>query len=301
MFQFSAKEILMENGPNEPTYSLERYRINKNEADALFQHVRTFTYHVRPTIVDAAYPSHVNRNVALFSNVAKSYPISRLSNFVIPAQPLTPLLQSLLDAVNLQLKEGYNSIIANQYLNGQDRIGPHSDNPSGNGLKGVATISLGATRDYQITRASTNEVVVNIPMHHGDILVMCDDFQIVFKHGVPPDQLCTKERISLTFRRIVTEVMCQTCTKCKQDTYSKTQLCPKCDASETYYCSYCGFRAIGFHPCVVCHEETIAQSSVCVSCKAKQLFWCSKCGRRTDAPWPCDACYYESKKKMKHQ
>lgn len=123
-------------------------------------------------------------------------------------------LSDLLDKVNKSFKEVLeaiktglvlNAILVNEYRDGTDYIGSHSDNEKGLNNLLVACISLGASRKFRIRRKDESQIngenFLDIPTKHGQLLVMGGDFQRKFKHEVPPEKkLSDGHRISLTFR-----------------------------------------------------------------------------------------------------
>ena len=122
----------------------------------------------------------INRRVGIFSDVAIGYQISKQSSWRAPARKLPPPLRRVLDKTNAFFGEHFNTVLLNEYVDGLDSVAPHYDNPKGNGLYCVVTISLGGTRDYTLTDRETNKVVRAIEMKHGDVLVMSNRFQDLY-------------------------------------------------------------------------------------------------------------------------
>ena len=181
----------------------------------------------RPPIMIFGKQAQQNRDVGFFSNESVGY---RYSGQLMPSQPLTPQLATILNMVNSQFvpptSKKYNGILINRYNSGQDTIGAHSDDERSLAPTGVIAISLGATRkfrlrskqpglNYQVLQtrytheiASTPpkvstkkaEMLFDLPMTNKMIMWMYGDFQKELTHEIPKEAKVTDARISLTFR-----------------------------------------------------------------------------------------------------
>ena len=152
----------------------------------------------RPEIIVYGRVCHQNRNVGFFSDDSIGYNYSRQ---LMESQPLTENLKKLIDFVNEKYSSNFNGVLINEYLNGCDSIGAHSDDETGlAGKNGVVAISCGATRKFRIRDKKNRKIVKDIPMTHGQILQMKGDFQKVFTHEIPVEKRVTEPRVSFTFR-----------------------------------------------------------------------------------------------------
>jgi alkylated DNA repair dioxygenase AlkB len=96
-------------------------------------------------------------------------------------------------------KVEFNSVFCNLYQNGDNYIGWHADDEPGLASDVIASISLGATRDFKVRRNSDKKVWT-YPLAHGDLAVMYDDCQEKYKHSLPKRKKVTEPRINLTYR-----------------------------------------------------------------------------------------------------
>lgn len=94
----------------------------------------------------------------------------------------------------------YNYCLLNRYRSGSDSVSMHSDNERCLGAI-IATVSLGATRRFNIKHNSTKETQ-SFPVSNGTLIIMAGTMQNFWKHSIPKTKKTTGERISLTFRRI---------------------------------------------------------------------------------------------------
>ena len=151
----------------------------------------------RPTIKLYGKIVHQNRNVAFFSNISIGY---KYSNKLMESQHLTNSLIKLLDIINNMYNTNFNGILVNQYMNGLDYIGAHSDDETSLGNNGVVSISTGANRKFRIRNKQTKKIEKDIIMTNGMILHMGGDFQKEFTHEIPIQKKITEPRLSFTFR-----------------------------------------------------------------------------------------------------
>lgn len=143
---------------------------------------------------------HQNRNVGFFSNESTGYHYSRQK---MPSQPMTPILSMLMDRVNHDLKTKFNGALVNEYMNGTDYIGAHSDDENGLDSQNntVVSLSYGATRKFRIRDKLTNKKIMDYPHESGTLLVMEGDFQKHFKHEIAKEMNVKTKRKSITFRK----------------------------------------------------------------------------------------------------
>lgn len=97
----------------------------------------------------------------------------------------------------------FNSVLANRYRDGRDRMGWHSDDEPELGPRPViASLSLGATRRFGLKpRGEGRRLALDLP--HGSLLVMAGATQASYRHALPATARPVSERVNLTFRRIL--------------------------------------------------------------------------------------------------
>ncbi|MBX3710704.1 MAG: alpha-ketoglutarate-dependent dioxygenase AlkB [Lysobacter sp.] len=112
---------------------------------------------------------------------------------------LHPLRERLSD----ELGVAFNSVLANLYRDGRDRMGWHSDDEPELGPRPlIASVSLGATRRFSLKpRDGGASRALDLP--HGSLLVMADDTQSAWRHALAGTARPVGPRINLTFRRII--------------------------------------------------------------------------------------------------
>lgn len=124
------------------------------------------------------------------------------SNISLDTTPWTPLLEKLRDRISQQCGHEFNTVLANNYRNQRDSVSWHSDDEPELGRNPVvASLSFGATRDFQLRHNQTKEKI-NIALTPGSLLVMQGETQHFWQHCVPKRTRDITSRINLTFRKI---------------------------------------------------------------------------------------------------
>mmetsp|Transcript_25278 Transcript_25278/g.54649 ORF Transcript_25278/g.54649 Transcript_25278/m.54649 type:complete len:188 (+) Transcript_25278:934-1497(+) len=119
--------------------------------------------------------------------------------------PLPEFLLPLCGAVKELTHWEPNSCLINYYLDGSSSLGFHSDQteimvPG----TGVAIASLGAARSICFrSKHATPEVRVMYTLCEGTLLLMDQECQHEWVHGIPKEPAGAEARISLTFRRLL--------------------------------------------------------------------------------------------------
>ena len=153
------------------------------------------------------------RLTLFFSTKTKKYTYSGRE---VTAHPVPPELEAIRADLSRICGVDFDSILANFYRRGTDKIGKHSDKEASlvPGMP-IASISLGATRhfdihlkpmkdqkgaaDYHPNHGETTLTKFRIDLEDGDLLIMGEDSQRNYMHGVP-EQANVGGRINLTFR-----------------------------------------------------------------------------------------------------
>lgn len=156
-----------------------------------------------PEIIIMGKIAHQRRSIGFFAEPGvEGY---KYSGQIAKSQKLTKNLKMLLKFINTEFKDNYNGILVNRYKNGEDYIGAHSDDERALAPSGVISLSYGATRTFRIRDKTTKDVVKDIKLKTGDLVIMSGDFQKEYTHEIPQEKRVKDERISFTFRRHLLE------------------------------------------------------------------------------------------------
>ena len=113
-------------------------------------------------------------------------------------------LIELRDLSSVHAGATFNSVLCNLYRDGNDGVDWHADDePEFGPLPVIASLSLGATRRFDLRRVDDHSVKVELDLHHGDLVIMRGTTQALWRHRVPKTKKLVGERINLTFRNVV--------------------------------------------------------------------------------------------------
>ena len=116
--------------------------------------------------------------------------------------PWTPLLSEIKTRVEKAARSEFNSVLLNLYGDGRDSVGWHADNESEMSHDHpIASVSLGATRGFQIRRG--NSLPQTLDLGHGSLLIMGAGMQREWKHQLRKTTEPSGPRINLTFRWMI--------------------------------------------------------------------------------------------------
>ncbi|XWV25806.1 hypothetical protein QJ857_gp1281 [Tupanvirus soda lake] len=94
----------------------------------------------------------------------------------------------------------FNICLANYYTHGKKAIGWHSDNEEKGSTSCIASISLGAEREFMFRKKDSKDIYKKIVLNHGSLIVMAEGCQENYHHSLPVDKSCEAPRLNLTFR-----------------------------------------------------------------------------------------------------
>jgi len=117
-------------------------------------------------------------------------------------RPFTPELDAVRAALEDLTGARFRYVLLNRYRDGADSVAWHSDR-EGAGLArpAIGSLTLGATRAFDLRPKADRARVISVDLDHGDLLVMRGETQTAWEHRVAKDPRITGERINLTFRQ----------------------------------------------------------------------------------------------------
>ncbi|MDQ1815097.1 alpha-ketoglutarate-dependent dioxygenase AlkB [Massilia sp. CCM 9210] len=116
--------------------------------------------------------------------------------------PFTPLQLALKEAVEAVCGQRFNSVLLNYYRNERDSMGMHSDDEPELGPHPViASLSFGAERTFILRHKQTRQTL-KLVLKDGTLLVMSDNTQKHWQHGINKSTRPIGPRVNLTFRFI---------------------------------------------------------------------------------------------------
>ena len=116
--------------------------------------------------------------------------------------PWTNTGRELRDVLRTRTGEQVNSLVANLYVDGNDKITAHSDKPEDiQRSTSILTISLGATRTLELT-TNNGSKTIHVPLPHGSLFVLGWKTNAQYKHAVLRTDEGVGRRFGLTFRTL---------------------------------------------------------------------------------------------------
>eukprot|EP01124_Arcella_intermedia_P020372 TRINITY_DN27843_c0_g1_i1.p1 TRINITY_DN27843_c0_g1~~TRINITY_DN27843_c0_g1_i1.p1 ORF type:complete len:250 (-),score=67.41 TRINITY_DN27843_c0_g1_i1:39-737(-) len=113
-----------------------------------------------------------------------------------------PEILELKERIEKEFDMKFNSCLVGKFDSPLDRVGFHSDESKGLGKNPfIASVSFGKGREFVLKSKKAREKL-SILLEEGDLLVMRNNSNVKYLHGVPPDPECNPSncRINLTFR-----------------------------------------------------------------------------------------------------
>lgn len=119
------------------------------------------------------------------------------------SSPWHPWVRRLRDKLREDTGLNFNSALVNLYRNGDDKMGWHADDEPELGPRPlIASVSLGAQRDFRIRPKDKSGPAINIALPPGSLLIMHEGTQATWEHCVPIRRKVKEPRINLTFRHV---------------------------------------------------------------------------------------------------
>lgn len=140
------------------------------------------------------------RLTALYGVSDKPFGYSGITMQPIPmTKPILEIKKRLSEVSEID----FNTVLFNQYRNGQDSMGWHRDNESELGVNPVvASISFGETRKFRFRHYDEKKLTIDVQLTHGSLLLMTGQTQHNWEHSLPKTAKSEKSRINLTFRKV---------------------------------------------------------------------------------------------------
>ena len=174
--------------------------LTKKQADFLFDNLLEKTPWKQETINFMGKVSPIPRLTYWYSKENKEYIYSGIK--VLPV-PYTEVIKRLCDLVEKQCDYKFNSVLLNLYRDGNDKVAWHADDEKSLGDEiNIASISVGAEREFQFKSKHDPEKKEKIMLSHGSLLIMHDPLQQHWLHQIPVRKKISEPRINLTFRLI---------------------------------------------------------------------------------------------------
>ncbi len=156
-----------------------------------------------PAILFNTLVAKVNWDERMSGRKTASYGVAyNYSQMSYPYQEFLPELENLIPEIEKLVGFAPNNCLLNYYLNGESRMGFHSDQTDilAPGT-GVVIISLGTSRILRFRNIADKTVRHDYELPSGSLIYMTNEVQDLWQHAIPKSDT-SAGRISLTFRHI---------------------------------------------------------------------------------------------------
>lgn len=128
------------------------------------------------------------------------------SGLTMNPKPWTDTLKILKNRCEELAGKTFNSVLANQYRDGNDSVSWHADDEPELGHNPViASLSLGDSRTFQLKHQTKKHLPTQkLELTHGSLLIMKGETQHHWKHQIAKTKRVKQPRINLTFRYVAT-------------------------------------------------------------------------------------------------
>ena len=142
----------------------------------------------------------IPRQQAWYGDPGMTYTYSKI---ILSPENWYPEMLDLKKIAEQYAKTTFNSVLVNYYETGKDYSAWHADNEKELGKNPlIASISLGATRNFQLRQITTKETY-KVDLKDGSLLIMAGETQHHYKHQLAKTAKDVGPRINLTFRKII--------------------------------------------------------------------------------------------------
>lgn len=114
--------------------------------------------------------------------------------------PFGTLLTSVIERVESDSGERFDSSFANYYIDGYCHIPWHADDKDWI-VDWIASVSFGGSRTFRMRSKSDHSQVWEMELGHGDVLYMLPGTQERYEHCVPLEPARRRPRLNLTLRQ----------------------------------------------------------------------------------------------------
>ncbi|MCK7557204.1 alpha-ketoglutarate-dependent dioxygenase AlkB [Chitinophaga sedimenti] len=147
--------------------------------------------------------AHANWDDRMAARKTASYGVAyNYSQISYPYRPMPDHLQVLSAQIREAIGFTPNNCLINYYLDGQSKMGFHSDQTD---IlvedTGVVIVSLGVTRTLRFRNIVDKNIIVDYELPPGSLIYMTQAVQDEWQHAIPTANV-NDGRMSLTFRKI---------------------------------------------------------------------------------------------------
>lgn len=195
---FKTKELVLDDRARGCWVSLEHGFLDREESERWMARLASELAFVAESPVIFGKAIAVRRRSCAIGEPDVRY---RYSGVERVATPWPSGFEAVVERVNRAADARFNFALCNEYEDGEVALGWHADDEADLVRDApIASLSLGATRDFAIRLGTTGPACATIPLEAGTLLVMGGAMQRHYQHRVPERKRCREKRLNLTFR-----------------------------------------------------------------------------------------------------
>lgn len=192
------EKVLLHDAAHECLVTYTPQFLSQGEADALFAAFLADTpFHAEaPVVFGRAH--EVRRRTYAYGHPDTRYRYSGVERVAAPwSRELVPVVERISQHAGVR----FTFALCNLYPDGAAGLGWHADDERDLARRApIASLTLGAERDFQMRLGRGGPAVLSVALGHGSLLVMSGATQEHYQHQVPKRARCTTPRVNLTFR-----------------------------------------------------------------------------------------------------
>ena len=184
---------------------IHRSLFDGEEASDHFDGLLSETKWTQETIQMFGKITNIPRLTAWYGDEDKPYTYSGIQMLPLPWTQRLHTIKARVESISQTV---FNSVLLNQYRDGNDSVDWHADDEPELGSNPViGSVSFGGTRDFKFRnkddKSGDTQTTKTVELRHGDVLLMSGETQRFWNHQIPK-RAKAEPRINLTFRTIYT-------------------------------------------------------------------------------------------------
>ena len=178
-----------------------RQFLTKSESSELYEHLVSNYDVTDPTLKMADGTTFIQENGAYMFLDAKLSGFDRMPEVWGQRAAWPALLKATKDRIEVSTGHQFQVCRCIYYKDGESACGFHIDLPAYGPTNYIASLSLGAEREFVFRDRENPAEQFKILLENGSLLIMGEGCQQHYEHALPKSKTCSETRLNLTFRK----------------------------------------------------------------------------------------------------
>lgn len=139
--------------------------------------------------------------VFIDKSIKDNYVIPKIWGDDVSVYEFIPEMMEMKEKIENITNYQFNICLVNYYSTGKNNIGWHSDNEEKGDIECIASVSLGASREFSFRNKGEKETLKSIQLNNGSLLIMDLGCQNHYEHCLMQNKDIKESRVNLTFRK----------------------------------------------------------------------------------------------------